>query len=353
MRRGLFVLFVVLLVFVGGGRHFLNASVDPKSSQEVSVEIPAGLGARAIAQKLSDAGVLRSPAGFVLSVVLRSARDALKAGMYTFSPKESGWEIIGRLVRGDTVPPDASVTFPEGFTLKQIAARLAARGLVPEDEFLQTANASLFRSEFSFLEGVPEASSLEGYLFPDTYRFRQGATPEDIIRRMLRRFDEQWESARTACAQGTRQQAVGSRESVTTASCPLPTALVHVNVTMASIIEREVQTPEDRRLVAGVLWKRFDAGIGLDADATVRYAIGNWERPLTVDDLRIDSPYNTRRYRGLPPGPIGSPGLDSLQAALTPQSSEYLYYLSAPDGRTVFSVTLDEHNRAKAQYLRR
>lgn len=336
MRRGILFLLIAGLLLILGGRHFFNAPVNPKNAQSVSVDIPAGLGARAIAQKLSDAGVLRSPTGFVLLVVLRGARDTLRAGTYEFSPKESGQEIIGRLVRGDTLPADASVTFPEGFTLQQIAARISARGLAPEDEFLKAAKVGRFRGEFAFLKDAPETASLEGYLFPDTYRFHRGQSPDEIVKKLLRRFDEQYRQASQDSA-------------LTTHNSQLTT---HDIVTMASIIEREVQSPEDRRRVSGILWKRFEAGIGLEADATVRYALGDWDKPLTVDDLRTDSPYNTRRYRGLPPGPIGNPGLDSLKAAFSPTPSEYLYYLSAAeDRRTIFSRTLEEHNKAKAEHL--
>jgi UPF0755 protein len=121
---------------------------------------------------------------------------------------------------------------------------------------------------------------------------------------------------------------------------------------MASIIEREVISDDDMAMVSGVLWKRFDEGMGLDADATVRYALKKWDEPLTIQDLQIDSPYNTRRYRGLPPGPICNPGLRALIAAIRPQASEYYYYLSTPEGETVFARTNDEHNNNKAKYLR-
>lgn len=298
------------------------------------MEIPPGLGARAIAGKLREAGVLRSPLGFSVATVLRGDRHRLQAGTYMFSPRESGSQILDRLVRGDTLPAGVSVTFPEGFTLAQVAARLAANGLGDEQAIREAAAADRFRGEFSFLASAPRGASLEGYLFPDTYRFQPGTSTGDVIRQLLRRFEEQWAVARREVPQG-------------------PSPNTRARVTMASIIEREVKTPEDRRLVAGILWKRFDAGIGLDADATIRYALNDWERPLTVADLRVDSPYNTRRYRGLPPGPIGNPGLDSLKAALAPSPSEYLYYLSASsDGRTIFSRTLDEHNKAKAEFLR-
>lgn len=304
------------------------------------MEIPEGSGARAIARILNDAGVLRSPTGFVVAVVVRGARGSLKAGTYEVSARESGPILIRRLVAGDTLPADLAVTFPEGFTLAQIAERLAARGVVAKDAFLDAATGDRFRGEFTFLKDAPSGTSLEGYLFPDTYRLARGTSPEDIIRRMLRRFAEQYEVAEKS-VEGTQFSILHSPFSI------------HAVVTMASIIEREVRTPEDRRLVAGILWKRVAARIGLDADATIRYALNKWDGRLTVDDLRVDSPYNTRRYRGLPPGPIGNPGLESLKAALAPTESDYLYYLSAADDkRTIFSRTLDEHNAAKAQHLR-
>lgn len=329
------------LVFIGGflvllgtvGRQAANVPVDPQSATSVSVEIPPGLGGRAIARKLKEAGVLRSATGFVARVALASARGKLQAGTYTFSPRESGRVMLGRLLRGDTLPTDISVTFPEGFTLKQIATRLAAQGVTDEAAFLKDAVAVRFAVEFPVLRDAPPGTSLEGYLFPDTYRFTRGSVSDEVIRRMLRRFTEQWERV---------NEGVGSN----------PTPEIHSIVTIASIVEREVKTPEDRRLVAGVLWKRVAAGAGLDADATIRYALGNWDRPLTAQDLRVDSPYNTRRYRGFPPGPIGSPGFDSLAAALAPTASDFFYYLSAPTGETIFSATLDKHNAAKAQHLR-
>lgn len=323
-----------LLIMLLGGRQLANVPVNRSSTEVVSVTIPPGLGGRGIARVLKQAGVLRSTSGFVAQVMLTGARGKLKAGTYVFSPRESGGSMLGRIVRGDTLPRDASVTIPEGFTLKQIAARLAAQGVTDEGAFLKDAVAAKFATEFPVLKDASLDASLEGYLFPDTYRFAHGTVPDEIIRRMLRRFTEQWERA---------NEGVESR----------PAPNTHAVVTIASIIEREVRSAEDRRLVSGILWKRFGAGVGLDADATIRYALGNWEKPLTVNDLRVDSPYNTRRYRGLPPGPIGNPGIDSLVAALDPTSSAYLYYLSASeDGRTIFSRTLDEHNAAKATHLR-
>lgn len=351
MRRWI-ILGLVAVVGVFSVRHLSNAPLNTRSDRVVTVDIPGGLGARAIGKRLREAGVLRSPLGFTVAVVLRGVREELKAGTYLFRPRESGRIILDRLVRGDVEPPDLSATFPEGFTLAQIAERLAARGLVESaDTFQAVAKADRFRRDFSFLEGVPVDATLEGYLFPDTYRFQRGATADEIIRRMLRRFGDQWGTAR---AEICPVPSPGG-PAAPSAQCALVSARsVHEIVTMASIIEREVRTREDRRLVSGILWRRLTLGVGLEADATVRYVIGNWERPLTADDLQFDSPYNTRRYRGLPPGPIGSPGLDSLRSSLAPEASDFFFYLSAADdGRTIFSKTLAEHVEAQRQHLPR
>lgn len=338
MRR-IIVIALVLVLLVSAGRHLGNAPVNARATQSVFIEISPGLSARAVANKLADAGVLRSATGFVMMTTLRGARDKLQAGTYEVSPRDSGSTILRRLMSGDTTPTDLSVTFPEGFTLKQIAERLDAQGIVKKDAFLTAATAERFRAEFPFLAGAPQGASLEGYLFPDTYRFYRDSDPRAVLQRILQRFGEQLDAAQ--------------KETGAIPGGGHPAASAHALVTMASIVEREVQSEDDMRVVAGILWDRLRVGMGLDADATVRYALDNWEEPLTVKDLAVDSPYNTRKYRGLPPGPIGNPGLQSLKAALKPESSKFVYYLSAPDGRTIFSVTLDEHNRAKATYLGR
>lgn len=337
LRTGMVAL--IAAVSILGWRHFGNAPVNSRSSAVVTVEIPDRSGVRAVAQQLNDAGLIRSPLGFVLAVTVRGERGRLHAGQYAFSRSESGAEMIRRLVRGDVLPSDVAVTFPEGFTLDQMAARLAANGIADKDAMNAAAHVDRFREEFEFLRDAPAGASLEGYLFPDTYRFRRSTPPDDILRRLLRRFRDQWNTVRSAACQ--RDQS---------ALCRTP---VHGVVTMASILEREVRSTEDRRLVGGILWKRLDTGVGLAADATIRYVTGDWEQPLTDKQLRMDSPYNTRRYRGLPPGPIGNPGRDSLTAALTPTASDYFFYLSASDdGRTIFSRTIEEHNEAKRQHVR-
>jgi len=331
---------IVLLTLLGSGifgaRHFGNAPVDAGNTAPVEVTIPQGSGGKEIARLLHDAGLLRSTTGFLARLGLSGARGDLKAGTYAFARAESGRKILERLQNGDALPTDVSVTVPEGFTLEDIASRLESAGVVRAREFQAAARVEKFRGEFPFLASAPDGS-LEGYLFPDTYRFFRGTSSDDVLRKFLERFDKQFQkiALETGGLDG-----------------PAHSASLHEVVTTASIVEREVPSLDDRRLVAGILWSRRAHGVALAADATVRYAIRTWDRPLTVDDLAVDSPYNTRRYAGLPPGPIGNPGAESLRAALDPRDSDFFYYLSTRDRKTIFSKTLEEHNRAIQEHLR-
>lgn len=261
------------------------------------------------------------------------AAAKLKAGSYHLERGGRVPEVIRRMMAGDVIPDELAITFPEGFTLEQMAARTSAKGLGNAADYVAAATPDNFPDRFSFVAQLPPARDLEGYLFPDTYRVFDDDSPRDVIARQLANFDQKMTEelrAEAAAAGRTLDQIV----------------------IMASIIEREVLTDEDMAIVAGVLWKRFDEGMGLDADATIRYALKKWDAPLTVADLQVDSPYNTRRYRGLPPGPISNPGLRALMAAVRPEESPYYYYLSAPDGKTYFARTNDEHNQNKVTYLR-
>lgn len=328
----LLVSIIVLGVLSVAAREFGNTPVNKRDTTPVTVEISQGSSTRTIAHTLASADVLRSELGFLVLVSV-NGWPSLQAGTYTFTKAESGRQILDRLRGGDANTRDIAVTIPEGFTLRNIAARLEQNNVVAAQAFREAATVQRFRSEFVFLKDAPDGT-LEGYLFPDTYRFLPGTSADDVVRKFLRRFDEQF----TAVVQDTT--GLGERS-------------IHEVVTMASIVEGEVRSFDDRRLVAGILWNRFLHNVGLGADATVRYAINVWDRPLTVQDLAVDSPYNTRRFAGLPPGPIGNPGRDSLRATLDPQDSEYFYYLSAKDDRTtVFSKTLEEHSAAIQKHLR-
>lgn len=261
------------------------------------------------------------------------ASNNLKSGIYELKKGESLRRAIERFVAGGVGEEELVITYPEGFTLQQIAVRTAASGIGEKDDFVSSAKPDNFVVRFPVLANIPSGRDLEGYLFPDTYRVFADDKPRDVITRMVGNFVDKF-------SEELRQEALEGGRSLDEI------------VIMASIVEREVVSDEDMALVSGVLWKRLDDGAGLDADATVRYALDKWDRPLTATDLASESAYNTRRWKGLPPGPISNPSLRAIVAAVRPKKSDYYYYLSTPEGETVFSKTLDEHNANKAKYLR-
>ena len=329
---GRFITFIVALaILIVGAFMLLNVSnaVLEKSGE---ISIAPGAAAGPIWQELAAEGYTGSTLPWRYASWRQSAAAQIQAGVYTLEHGEHVSKVVRRFVNGDINPSEVSITYPEGFTLDQIAERTAAEGIGPKQAFLSASLPLDYVSRYSYLGAIPVNRGLEGYLFPDTYRVLEDDTPANVISRMLANFDQKFsdELRSEAQAQGRTIDQI---------------------VTMASIIEREVISDEDMALVSGVLWKRFDDGAGLDADATVRYALKKWDEPLTVQDLASDSPYNTRKWRGLPPGPISNPGLRALAAAVRPEESEFYYYLSAPTGETIFSRDLDEHNLNKAKYL--
>lgn len=256
----------------------------------------------------------------------------IQAGIYHVDKGESVKVVINRFFGGDVNQKEVSITFPEGFTIAQIGQRLEQRGVGTATGFEQEAIVKNYADKFSFLSSLSSNRSLEGYLFPDTYRIAKDDTAHDVIMKMLGNFDKK-------IPQDMRDNTKAQGRTLDQA------------VIMASIIEKEVFHTEDLPIVAGIFWKRLDQSLGLYADSTIRYALQKSDE-LTVKDLATDSPYNTRKYKDLPPTAIGNPGLIAIQAALNPQKSDYYYYLTTPGGTTVFAKTNDQHNANKVKYLK-
>jgi UPF0755 protein len=276
-----------------------------------------------IASLLKHGGVIRSELVFEAMHVVKGG--TLKAGEYRFDHPVKMAEVYGRLRRGDVYT--VSVTFPEGSNLFDIAQRLEAAGLGPKEKFLAAGRANV--NLIADLD--PQASSLEGYLFPETYRFPRNATPLQIQQAMVRQFREE---AALLGMQGD----------------------YHRVVTLASLVERETPIPAERPLVASVFVNRMAKGMPLMTDPSVIYAAlldGRYRGSIYASDLQADSPYNTYKHTGLPPGPICSPGADSLKAAMHPAQTNYLYFVAAsadPSGKSRFSATLEEHAHDVAAY---
>jgi UPF0755 protein len=316
-----------------GAALLVPARVPPDTPLPIAVEIPSGSKTADIATALSRAKVLGSPFLFRVAVRLRGADGRLLAGAYEFPKGHSPLGLVRALETGRFRSNEVTVTVPEGFTRQQIAARLAEAGVVGQAEFLaatETPSAELA----AVVPGLPSGATLEGYLFPDTYRFLKRSEPEVVARKFLNNFTAK--RAKLPAASGSAQGHT-----------------FHDAVILASIVEREVKTGDERRMVADIFWRRLASGIALQADITTAYAVGKTTEKLTPEDLANPSLYNTYQHPGLPPGPIGNPGVVSLNAVLDPKPNDFLYFLTPPGQSAVYAQTLNEHNANKAQYLGR
>jgi UPF0755 protein len=288
------------------------------------VEILPYQGLLGIARRLREEGVVRSPLGFILLATAAGKARSLKAGEYQISRDASALVVLNLIASGRVI--QHAVVLPEGHTVAQLARTLEAERLAAADDILRVAR------DRGFLLGLGiEAESVEGYLFPDTYQLVRGMTPEDILGRMAARLREQLSPPIL--------EQIWARE-----------LSVHQTLTLASIIEREAVDASEMPLISAVFWNRLRRDMRLQADPTVQYAVGRERQRLTRDDLQADSPYNTYRRLGLPPGPIASPGLAAIRAALNPAPVDYLYFVAVDERRHHFSATLEDHNAAVARY---
>ncbi|HSB75687.1 MAG TPA: endolytic transglycosylase MltG [Terriglobales bacterium] len=313
--------FVAVLVLVAAAWLAWALWLPLRPAGQKTVLLHPGFTTRHIARALKSAGVIRSSTAFLLWHFVAHP-STLKAGEYLFEQPASAVQVHRRLARGDVYVH--SVVVPEGFNMFEVAQALSDAGLGSRQEFLQAA-----RADTVLIKDLdPQATSLEGYLFPDTYQFTRTQTPTDMLAVMVHRFR-------------AKAKALGL------------TGDLHQVVTMASIVEKETAAPEERPLVASVYFNRLNQHVALDADPSVIYAkllAGSYSGALHHDDMQFNSPYNTYRHVGLPPGPIANPGVASLQAAMHPASTDYLYFVSAGDGHHRFAATLEEHNHNVALY---
>jgi peptidoglycan lytic transglycosylase G len=297
------------------------------AESEQFVEIPQGSGPASIGKRLVDAGIIRDTLGFRFEITRTHTGRRLQAGEYRFDRPMTVQEVVAKIARGDVylVP----ITFREGLTIQEMAALFEAKGLGPAAEFSKAA------SDAQLIQNVdPAGRDLEGYLFPDTYATMRHTTAAELVPRMVAGFEKAFtpEIRAAASARGLSVRAL---------------------VTLASIVEKETGKPEERPLVAAVYSNRLRVGMPLQCDPTVIYALQRADRyngNLTHENMQIDSPYNTYRYPGLPPGPIANPGRASLEAAAHPADVPYLYFVARGDGSHVFAASLEEHNRNVYEY---
>lgn len=320
MLRALAVLILIAaLVTAGWLAYSLSQPIGPMTEKFVLVR--PGSTARRIAADLKNAGLIRSSTAFLLLHYYRR-RPALKAGEYRFDHPAGAFEVHDRLTRGDIV--FRSVVVPEGYNIFEVAAAVEAAGLGTQQQFLEVA-----RSDLSLVSDLdPAARSLEGYLFPDTYRFTRTQSLHDIAATMVRRFRQE-----------ARSLGLDSN--------------FHGVVTLASIVEKETAVPEERPIVAGVFQNRMNRDMMLATDPSVVYAAllaGRYRGVIHQSDLDFDSPYNTYLHPGLPLGPIANPGRSSLRAAMHPTETGYFFFVSDNQGHHRFAATAAEHARNVARY---
>jgi UPF0755 protein len=313
------------------------ATSAPASGAPITVDVNEGDSAVLIADRLWHAGVIQSPELFTELTALEGLQNGLAAGQYQLARAMPASEVIARLHAGDTGA--VRVTIPEGRRVEEVGTLLEKAGVVSAQSFedaLQNGHYS-----YDFLSDDPAGAGLEGYVFPDTYNFPQHNQAEDVVNLMLRDFGQRLTpDLRTAIQQ----------EGLS----------IHDAVTLASIVEREAQAPQERPVIASVFLNRMRLGMPLQADPTVQFALtanpqslsqfGLWKQELTPDDLAVSSPYNTYLVRGLPPGPIANPGLDALQAVAHPAQTNFLFFVAKDDGTHAFAATYAEHQANIAKY---
>ena len=287
------------------------------NAKPMQLKIAPGMSSMAIANQLVDNNLIHNPWAFLFVTHLSDVSHRLQVGTYRLSGAMSIPEIIDQLNNGKVVTQQFVV--PEGLTVAQIGKLWERAGFGTAAAFNQAASDPKWRLNYKI-----EGKTLEGYLFPNTYQFPHGAAPQQIIQIMLDEFERRWMAEFTGEA-----KALGFSK--------------HDIITLASIIEAEARVPDERPLVSAVFHNRLCRGWKLQADPTALYGLGNPDRPPRAADLRVDSPYNTYLYMGLPPGPICNPGMASMLAALRPDSVDYMYFVATGDGRHHFSKTLREH----------
>lgn len=322
----LVALALLAAVAAGGAAWWLRAQAQTPyrgyAGDEVFVDVPAGLGPRSIGARLVAAGVVKDDRTFRTALWLTGRARELKAGEYRFAGAASAVDVVGLIADGAIYT--RPVTFREGLTIAEMADVYAASGLGTREAFLEAAHdASLVR------DLDPAAADLEGYLFPDTYPVPRQTPAATLVAQMVRGF-------RAAFTPDLIARAAADGLSVRQV------------VTLAALVEKETARDVERPLVAAVYRNRHRIGMGMQADPTVIYALqraGKWDGNLSREDLQFDSPYNTYRYGGLPPGPIAAPGRRAIEAVVAPADVDYLYFVSRNDGTHVFATTLAEHNR--------
>ena len=312
----------------------LNMPIEPGTI----VLIQPGYGVGEIALDLEKNKIVKSAFFFKLHAKLSGNQSNLQAGEYLLEKDISIKKLVDLLASGRSLSNEIPVLIKEGMSIKDINKQLKDEGIFANDDFLNLVQTKIKNlpeelDDYEFLKQAPSNADLEGYLFPDTYRIYKDSVSQDLVIKMLDNFQEKVDNdiLKDIEKQGT----------------------LHEIITMASLLEKEVRTEEDMKVVSGIFWNRIDNSQPLQSCATLAYILGINKPQYSIEDTEVDSPYNTYKNYGLPPGPISNPGRTAIKAAVYPLKTSYNYFLSKPDtGETVFSKTFEEHSKNKEKYLR-
>lgn len=333
------ILIILVVIIVGiyiALNKYINYSlqpINPSDSKDYTIEIPSGSSTSNIAKILYDNEIIRNK--FVFKYYVRKNRQdsKLKAGVYVLRKNMTTDEIIDKLIKGGFSSNTINITIVEGLSLEETAKSISDQTNLDSEVLINLFNnANTFRNDFTFLQENNDITSLEGYLFPETYNIYITSKEEDVVNKMLKQFDDFYNSH---IKEGLK-------------NCPLN---FKETIILSSIIEKEAMLNEERDEVAAVFLNRLNLGWRLESCATVQYALGEWKERLSFDDLEIDSEYNTYKISGLPPGAICSPSKASILAALNPSDVDYLFFLSKGDGTHYFTNNYDDFLDAKNRYI--
>lgn len=332
---GMIGLMTVLITTVGGYWFFLSLRAPVKSSKTFIIK--KGESVSEIAQSLKEQGFIKSPFIFKTYLALNNLEDKIQAGEYNVRSETRMIDLVTQLVKGLAIPTEREIRIIEGWRAEQIGEYLEKNKIVSKEDFLkaiQTPRDGLIK-EIALLSDKPSPRSLEGYLFPDTYKIFKDSNSEDIIKKMLKNLN-------LKLIKEMREEIKNQNKTI------------FEILTMASIIEAEVKSDQERALVSDLFWRRLKYNLPLEADSTINYITGKETPQASAEDIKIDSPYNTYKYRGLPPGPIANPGLSAIKAAIYPKANDYWFFLTTPkEGRAIFAKTYGEHLANKRKYLLR
>jgi len=330
--------FVVVLLIIFGGFVWDAFLVAPgPDAEQIDFTVAAGSSVKTISRDLKELGMIDSRTMFEFYAKIAGRQTDFQAGNFRLFTGMSHAALVAALTKAESL--ETQVTIPEGLTLAQIGEIIQANfDSVREEDWLAATGPTspLFDSHSELLKTIPEGHDLEGYLFPDTYRFANEASAQRISEVMVETLGRRLEDA-----------GYSIDESRTTHGLSF-----HELMTLASIVEREAQSAEDMKLAAGVFLTRLEIGMALQSDATVTYITGGKDPSPTFNETRVESPYNTYLHPGLPPGPVSHPGMNAILAVIDPTESDYLYFLTTDEGEFIYSKTFDEHVMNKNRYLK-